>query len=73
MSFNFHTILQGYTVRGTGQQGSGPNALFPALCVGGAAIAAAAAVALAVAARRRTRQPLAQGFVQVCDTPYYVP
>ncbi|GBP37868.1 hypothetical protein EVAR_21403_1 [Eumeta japonica] len=57
---------QGYTVRGAGAGApdGGAGALYPALCVGGAALAAAAAVALAVA-RRRTRAPLAQGFVQV--------
>lgn len=49
---------------GSQPSGNGAGALYPALCVGGAALAAAAAVALAVA-RRRTRTPPAQGFVQV--------
>ncbi|XP_038212526.1 amyloid-beta-like protein isoform X5 [Zerene cesonia] len=65
----------GYTVRGAapgGAGGSGSGALYPALCVGGAALAAAAAVALAVA-RRRDRAPSAQGFVQVEQTGAVAP
>ncbi|CAG9788336.1 unnamed protein product [Diatraea saccharalis] len=64
----------GYTVRGTGANspGSGAGALYPALCVGGAALAAAACVALAVA-RRRDRAPQAQGFVQVEQTGAVAP
>lgn len=58
-----YSYLQGFTVRGSSPP-SGSGALYPALCVGGAALAAAAAVALAVA-RRRDRAPSAQGFVQV--------
>ncbi|XP_045536834.1 amyloid-beta-like protein isoform X2 [Papilio machaon] len=61
----------GYTVRGS-PGGSGSGALYPALCVGGAALAAAAAVALAVA-RRRDRAPAAQGFVQVEQTGAVAP
>ncbi|CAG4951057.1 unnamed protein product [Parnassius apollo] len=61
----------GYTVRGS-PSGSGSGALYPALCVGGAALAAAAAVALAVA-RRRDRAPAAQGFVQVEQTGVVAP
>ncbi|XP_049875348.1 amyloid-beta-like protein isoform X3 [Pectinophora gossypiella] len=55
----------GYTLRSQGGSG-GAGALYPALCVGGAALAAAACVALAVA-RRRDRAPAAQGFVQPAD------
>ncbi|CAH0625614.1 unnamed protein product [Chrysodeixis includens] len=65
----------GYTVRGAGGLGSGSagaGALYPALCVGGAALAAAACVALAVA-RRRDRAPPAQGFVQVEQTGAVAP
>ncbi|XP_028034590.1 amyloid-beta-like protein isoform X2 [Bombyx mandarina] len=64
----------GYTVRGTGGAGGsgGAGALYPALCVGGAALAAAACVALAVA-RRRDRAPQAQGFVQVEQTGVVAP
>ncbi|XP_063828637.1 amyloid-beta-like protein [Ostrinia nubilalis] len=64
----------GYTIRGTGPNapGSGAGALYPALCVGGAALAAAACVALAVA-RRRDRAPQAQGFVQVEQTGAVAP
>lgn len=62
----------GYTIRGAEGVGSGAGALYPALCVGGAALAAAAAVALAVA-RRRTRAPPAQGFVQVEQTGVVAP
>ncbi|XP_053608889.1 amyloid-beta-like protein isoform X1 [Plodia interpunctella] len=57
----------GYTVRGAGPSsgaGGGAGALYPALMVGGAGLAAAACVALAVA-RRRSAAPAAQGFVQV--------
>ncbi|CAH2041276.1 unnamed protein product, partial [Iphiclides podalirius] len=61
----------GYTVRGPAS-GGGSGALYPALCVGGAALAAAAAVALAVA-RRRDRAPAAQGFVQVEQTGAVAP
>ncbi|XP_047028162.1 amyloid-beta-like protein isoform X3 [Helicoverpa zea] len=64
----------GYTVRGAGLA-NGPgsaSALYPALCVGGAALAAAACVALAVA-RRRDRAPPAQGFVQVEQTGAVAP
>ncbi|XP_068627669.1 amyloid-beta-like protein isoform X1 [Battus philenor] len=61
----------GYTVRGSPSSG-GSGALYPALCVGGAALAAAAAVALAVA-RRRDRAPAAQGFVQVEQTGAVAP
>ncbi|XP_045524453.1 amyloid-beta-like protein isoform X3 [Pieris brassicae] len=61
----------GYTVRGAPSNG-GSGALYPALCVGGAALAAAAAVALAVA-RRRDRAPSAQGFVQVEQTGAVAP
>ncbi|XP_048483397.1 amyloid-beta-like protein isoform X2 [Plutella xylostella] len=53
-----------FTIRGAPSSQSNTGALYPALCVGGAALAAALAVALAVA-RRRTRAPRAQGFVQV--------
>ena len=53
-------------MRGSSPPSGGAGALYPALCVGGAALAAAAAVALAVA-RRRDRAPAAQGFVQVRD------
>lgn len=61
-----HCYFQGFTVRGAPGANSpgGAGALYPALCVGGAALAAAACVALAVA-RRRDRAPAAQGFVQV--------
>ncbi|XP_030037141.1 amyloid-beta-like protein isoform X2 [Manduca sexta] len=66
----------GYTVRGAGPSGAGgaggSGALYPALCVGGAALAAAACVALAVA-RRRDRAPHAQGFVQVEQTGVVAP
>ncbi|KAL4715783.1 hypothetical protein ACJJTC_006362 [Scirpophaga incertulas] len=65
----------GYTVRGAGGVGGGSGgagALYPALCVGGAALAAAACVALAVA-RRRDRAPSAQGFVQVEQTGAVAP
>ncbi|XP_050677428.1 amyloid-beta-like protein isoform X3 [Leptidea sinapis] len=62
----------GYTVRGSNPAPGGSGALYPALCVGGAALAAAAAVALAVA-RRRDRAPSAQGFVQVEQTGAVVP
>ncbi|XP_075976542.1 amyloid-beta-like protein isoform X3 [Anticarsia gemmatalis] len=65
----------GYTVRGAGPGGAGAGgagALYPALCVGGAALAAAACVALAVA-RRRDRAPPAQGFVQVEQTGAVAP
>ncbi|CAH2090509.1 unnamed protein product [Euphydryas editha] len=61
-----------YKVRGASPSGSGSGALYPALCVGGAALAAAAAVALAVA-RRRDRAPSAQGFVQVEQTGAVAP
>ncbi|XP_045451817.1 amyloid-beta-like protein [Melitaea cinxia] len=60
-----------YKVRASGS-GGGAGALYPALCVGGAALAAAAAVALAVA-RRRDRAPSAQGFVQVEQTGAVAP
>ncbi|XP_063364830.1 amyloid-beta-like protein isoform X1 [Cydia amplana] len=59
----------GYTIRSSGNGGSG--ALYPALCVGGAALAAAAAVALAVARRRDRQAP--QGFVQVEQTGAVAP
>ncbi|XP_026493805.1 amyloid-beta-like protein isoform X3 [Vanessa tameamea] len=62
----------GFTVRGASPNSSGSGALYPALCVGGAALAAAAAVALAVA-RRRDRAPSAQGFVQVEQTGAVAP
>ncbi|KAJ2951573.1 hypothetical protein O0L34_g13725 [Tuta absoluta] len=63
----------GYTIRSSGTNGSGgAGALYPALCVGGAALAAAACVALAVA-RRRDRAPAAQGFVQVEQTGAVAP
>ncbi|CAG9583354.1 unnamed protein product [Danaus chrysippus] len=61
----------GYTIRGPSPS-PGSGALYPALCVGGAALAAAAAVALAVA-RRRDRAPSAQGFVQVEQTGAVAP
>lgn len=64
------SLPQGFTVRGAPSPQPGAGALYPALCVGGAALAAAAAVALAVA-RRRGRAPLAQGFVQVKDLPLH--
>ncbi|XP_034832549.2 amyloid-beta-like protein isoform X1 [Maniola hyperantus] len=62
----------GYTVRGPSPSSNSSGALYPALCVGGAALAAAAAVALAVA-RRRDRAPSAQGFVQVEQTGAVAP
>ncbi|XP_060804246.1 amyloid-beta-like protein isoform X3 [Amyelois transitella] len=64
----------GYTVRGAGasSSGGGAGALYPALCVGGAGLAAAACVALAVA-RRRDRAPAAMGFVQVEQTGAVAP
>ncbi|KOB76451.1 Amyloid protein [Operophtera brumata] len=64
----------GFTVRGAPGANSpgGAGALYPALCVGGAALAAAACVALAVA-RRRDRAPAAQGFVQVEQTGAVAP
>ncbi|XP_050344099.1 amyloid-beta-like protein isoform X3 [Nymphalis io] len=70
-----HELLHtqpGFTVRGASPNSSGSGALYPALCVGGAALAAAAAVALAVA-RRRDRAPSTQGFVQVEQTGAVAP